>query len=223
MRNSMGLYDTAIDNYFNEQGIDKKIKNTVREHANILGILLQHADTKSILPEILWKTKDRDGSIFDLGNYWQQNDDNTKILQNLYAVSDTVFSQHKCSHLSLFVVHNDILLRLISLGSKNDAVLNLGEDGWQKHLAARVATSAWLNICDDCSLWLQNNDLSGSHYNDAKRLWALPICSDTGGVVGVLYGEDEQDKAWQSDSIAAWVGLSIVLPTLLENIQKTLK
>ncbi|MBR6026993.1 MAG: hypothetical protein IK065_05280 [Neisseriaceae bacterium] len=215
----MGLYDAAIDNYLNEQGIDKQIKKIVREQANVLGILLQHANTESILPETLWKTKNRDDSIFDLSNYWQQNDDNTKILQNLYAVSDTVFGQHKCNHLSLFVVHNDILLRLITIGSSNDAVLNLGEDGWQKHLAARVATSAWLNICDDCSLWLQNNDLSGSHYNNAKRLWALPICRKTGGVVGVLYGEDKINKTWQSDLLASWIALAIVLPDLLENIQ----
>ncbi|MDO5687402.1 MAG: hypothetical protein Q4G42_08505 [Neisseria sp.] len=211
--------NAVIEDYLSTQGLRVPVAQ-VREAVQVLGLVLQHAEVQ-LADEALWRAPARqDGfqaaQVFDLHGEIPDDVARRQLLRRVYAAAETAFAQHTCSHLSVFLLQPERLLRLVSCGRIAEGELPCGADDWDKHLAVRCAQSAWLNVVEDSAEWLRSGDLTGERHLPPMRQWALPICRENGAVLGVLYGEGELTLPVSDELLGWWVGFAIALVNVMD-------
>ena len=196
-----------IHTYLLEQGIDID-KNLVKDAAQVLSIILTQADIQTINRHKVWQQKDMNLSSI-LPKYTEET------LCRLLAATDTVKTHLSAELLSIFLLHNQNLIRISHSGTQQFSTLLVNNDTACQHLASRVALSAWFNQVEHTNDWVKNQELSSEFYPNNVTAWALPICTDTGGVLGVVYGEQSHSHTINDEQFAWLLGLAIAAQTPL--------
>lgn len=199
-----------IRSYLLEQGIDID-DNMVKDTAQVLGFLLIQANIESIDKSNIWKQDE-----VDLSFRLPENMEDT--LCCLFAVCDTVKTHLLSSSLSIFLLNNQEIIRVSHSGKPQISTMPVNNQTAHQHLAARVALSAWFNQVKCTDEWVQNGELSAEFYPNNMQCWALPICTETGSVLGVVYGENAVSQTIDNQQFAWALGLAIVLRDSIEHL-----
>lgn len=200
-----------IQNYLSEQGMNDICVDDILSKAQILSIIFQKADISQVPNEKVIVNQ----SI-------TLPDECTQ--KRLYAVCDSVFEQISGYFLSLFLKIDEKIVRLSHTGRPalfDEMAVN--NDTAQAHLAARVALSAWFNQVENSDEWVKSQELSPDFYPENVGVWALPICSDTGGVIGVLYGEHAHHDTHSSEHWQWTIALAVTTAEILQHIQQDIQ
>ena len=197
-----------IQNYLSEQGMNDICVDDILSKAQMLSIVFQKADISQVPADKIVENQ-----------YITLTDEDTQ--KRLYAVCDSVFAEISAYFLSLFLKIDEKIVRLSHIG--NPALFKemaVNHDTASQHLAARVALSAWFNQVENSDEWVKSQELSPDFYPQNVGVWALPICTDTGGVVGVLYGEHAHQNTPTAEHWQWAIALTIATTEILQNIQK---
>lgn len=197
-----------IHSYLLEQGIDID-ENLVKDAAQVLAILLQQADISAINRQNIWQQ-----CQIHLSSMLPENCEET--LCRLFAAVDTVKTHILADSLSIFILKNQEIMRISHAGLPIVVKLPVNDDTANQHLAVRTALSAWFNRIPQTDEWIASGELSSKFYPECKQIWALPICTDTGGVLGVLYGEHAITQNINDEQFAWTLGLAIALQETLQ-------
>lgn len=153
------------------------------------------------------------------------NAENHAVLRQIYLALDSLLtrlpSQSAAVYLNLPIQaqpHGGKLLRLVAQGRPMEAVLAVGGDAALFHLASRSAQTGWLNLVDDAAHWLAQGELKGDRHARCQSQMALPLYGGNGRVLGVVYVEDAQTVAFDAERQAHWIGLTLALLPLLQQL-----
>lgn len=141
-------------------------------------------------------------------------------LRQLYLALDSVASRHHNDTFALYLYEgNDEageLFRLLARGCQLPAILKCDQQQINQYLFARTAITGWLNQVNDVQSWLNDGSLSGKQ-NAASQL-AVPVSSDQGQILGVLYAAHQQPDAITDTELIEWIALAMVATPLLYNL-----
>ena len=200
-----------IKNYLLEQGISNICVDDILPKAQMLSIVFHQADINKVLLQ---------KNFINQTVIKSKNNEDTQILARLYALCDTVFSTINNRFLSLFSMKNEKITLLLQCGLTSQFTeMAITEETAKQHLAARAALSAWLQCVDSSSDWVKSQELLSDFYPHNVQVFAIPICSETGAVLGVLYGENNIDQPMDNEQFSWYIALTITLMESMQNIQ----
>ncbi|MGF6147100.1 Uncharacterised protein [Kingella potus] len=141
-----------------------------------------------------------------------RNGDTEAVLRQVFMALDSVYSRSDVRSAAVYaLLPQQVLLCLSAQGRPVAEVLSLDAETERRHLACRSAGSGWLNLAGDVPRWLENGDLAGAEHADSGSQAALPVCSPSGRVLGVVYVESAEKNAFGEDVLAQWVALALAL------------
>lgn len=200
-----------IQNYLSEQGMNDICVDDILSKAQILSIIFQRADISQVSREKV--IVNQSITLFD-----------KDTPKRLYALCDSVFERVSGDCLSLFLKIDEKIVCLSHIGRPAlFSEMAVNHNTASQHLAARVALSAWFNQVENSDEWVKSGELSPDFYPKNVGVWALPICRDTGGVVGVLYGEHAPKNTHSSEHWQWTIALATVVAEILHNVQQDIQ
>ncbi|MFS6937333.1 hypothetical protein [Neisseria animaloris] len=167
----------------------------------------------SIDHSVLWYVNDE----VVLSEYIEQNFENETLLKKIFMALDSVFNRNQnVQSVAIYALmpsenNKPYLLRLVQQGKGIEQKVPVNEENGSFYLPARTAQTGWLNIVDDVAYWLEQKELQGSHHIRSQSQISLPICTESGAVLGVLYAEYTDKTAVNEAAQIDWVALSLAL------------
>ncbi len=103
---------------------------------------------------------------------------------------------------------------LICLSRQGEVLENLwdlDEAAGKVSLACRSAECGWVNVASDVRRWLDLGELSGERNHASAAQISIPVCTESGGVLGVVHVEFECAECADEAAQAEWVALALAL------------
>ncbi|NUE67210.1 hypothetical protein [Snodgrassella sp. ESL0253] len=148
------------------------------------------------------------------------NNNSAYTLRQMYLALDSIASRYHNDTFALYLYESDDeagqLYRLLAQGSKLPARIECGQQQVQQYLFARTATTGWLNQVNNVQQWLADGSLVGEQVG-ASQL-AVPVTSEQGQILGVLYTTHQHDNAITEAELIDWIAMAIVITPLLQNL-----
>ncbi|MFQ6576636.1 hypothetical protein ACLOF5_25675, partial [Pseudomonas sp. UM16] len=147
----------------------------------------------SIDRSVLW----RNDEGWKLADYLPCDDVRENALKRLFMALDSVFSRStgvRSAAVYALMPSENAALRLVCLSQQGEGLENIWEqDGniTDVSLACRSAQSGWMNVASDVRRWLNLGELSGERNHASAAQISIPVCTESGGVLGVVHVEFE--------------------------------
>lgn len=207
-----------IQDYLQTQGLSLPKD---RVHMSYLAVrAVMDAGHASIDRSVLWYVAD--GVV--LSDYVGQEAENEVLLKQIFMALDSVFSRvEKAQNATVYILmpsenNERCLLRLVQQGKPIEQKLLVDEELGSSYLPVRTAQTGWLNLVDDVELWLQQGELEGIHHKRSSSQISLPVCTDSGAVLGVVHVEYAEKDILDDENQAEWVALSLALAQPLSEL-----
>lgn len=169
--------------------------------------------TASIERSVLWLEHED----WRLADYLEQNSGNEEGLKRLFMALDSVFSRCKgvrAAAVYALMPSENAAFRLVCLSRQGEVLENLwdlDEAAGKISLACRSAQSGWMNIASDVRRWLDLGELSGERNHASAAQISIPVCTESGGVLGVVHVEFECAECAGTAAQVEWVALALAL------------
>ncbi|RQJ98643.1 hypothetical protein COI12_02170 [Neisseria meningitidis] len=169
--------------------------------------------TASIDRSVLWLEHED----WRLADYLEQNSGNEEGLKRLFIALDSVFSRCKgvrAAAVYALMPSENAAFRLVCLSQQGEGlenIWNLDENVADVSLACRCAQSGWMNVASDVRRWLDLGELSGERNHASAAQISIPICTESGGVLGVVHVEFECAECAGTAAQVEWVALALAL------------
>ncbi|MDO5357660.1 MAG: GAF domain-containing protein [Conchiformibius sp.] len=149
---------------------------------------------------------------------WQPDTEQLALIQSVFIALDSACSRLNPQAAAVYglMPEQPVLLRLAQQGGGHVASLPADGSADDSSLVARSAHTGWLNCADDVAAWLANGDLSGTQSGGSQA--ALPVAAEDGRVFGVVSAVYHNPAAFDRDTLADWVGLTLALQPLLAQL-----
>ncbi|HGG7765485.1 TPA: hypothetical protein ACJJPE_001048 [Neisseria meningitidis] len=176
--------------------------------------------TASIDRSVLWLEHED----WRLADYLEQNSGNEEGLKRLFMALDSVFSRCKgvrAAAVYALMPSENAAFRLVCLSRQGEVLENLwdlDEAAGKVSLACRCAQSGWMNVASDVRRWLDLGELSGERNHASAAQISIPICTESGGVLGVVHVEFECAECADEAAQAEWVALALALSEPLKQL-----
>ncbi|MBW3919077.1 hypothetical protein HHB59_10525 [Neisseria meningitidis] len=169
--------------------------------------------TASIERSVLWLEHED----WRLADYLEQNSGNEEGLKRLFMALDSVFSRStgvRSAAVYALMPSENQAFQLICLSQQGEGlenIWNLDENVADVSLACRCAQSGWMNVASDVRRWLDLGELSGERNHASAAQISIPICTESGGVLGVVHVEFECAECAGTAAQVEWVALALAL------------
>lgn len=169
--------------------------------------------TASIERSVLWLEHED----WRLADYLEQNSGNEEGLKRLFMALDSVFSRCKgvrAATVYALMPSENASFRLVCLSQQGEGlenIWNLDENVADVSLACRCAQSGWMNVASDVRRWLDLGELSGERNHASAAQISIPVCTESGGVLGVVHVEFECAECAGTAAQVEWVALALAL------------
>ncbi|EJU64621.1 putative gid protein [Neisseria meningitidis 61103] len=169
--------------------------------------------TASIDRSVLWLEHED----WRLADYLEQNSGNEEGLKRLFMALDSVFSRCKgvrAAAVYALMPSENAAFRLVCLSQQGEGlenIWNLDENVADVSLACRCAQSGWMNVASDVRRWLDLGELSGERNHASAAQISIPVCTESGGVLGVVHVEFECAECAGTAAQVEWVALALAL------------
>lgn len=176
--------------------------------------------TTSIERSVLWLEHED----WRLADYLEQNSGNEESLKRLFMALDSVFSRCKgvrAAAVYALMPSENAAFRLVCLSRQGEVLENLwdlDEAAGKVSLACRSAQSGWMNIASDVRRWLDLGELSGERNHASAAQISIPVCTESGSVLGVVHVEFECAECADEAAQAEWVALALALSEPLKQL-----
>ncbi|MBH6187395.1 hypothetical protein I7R63_00510 [Neisseria meningitidis] len=176
--------------------------------------------TASIERSVLWLEHED----WRLADYLEQNSGNEEGLKRLFMALDSVFSRCKgvrAAAVYALMPSENAAFRLVCLSRQGEVLENLwdlDEAAGKVSLACRSAQSGWMNIASDVRRWLDLGELSGERNHASAAQISIPVCTESGSVLGVVHVEFECVECADEAAQAEWVALALALSEPLKQL-----
>ncbi|HEZ4782931.1 TPA: hypothetical protein WIZ08_000685 [Neisseria meningitidis] len=176
--------------------------------------------TASIERSVLWLEHED----WRLADYLEQNSGNEEGLKRLFMALDSVFSRCKgvrAAAVYALMPSENAAFRLVCLSQQGEGlenIWNLDENVADVSLACRCAQSGWMNVASDVRRWLDLGELSGERNHASAAQISIPVCTESGGVLGVVHVEFECAECADEAAQAEWVALALALSEPLKQL-----
>lgn len=174
----------------------------------------------SIDRSILWYAND-DAVLSD---YLEQTPEHDTLLKQIFMALDSVFSRvGKAQSATVYALmpsesNKRCLLRLAQQGRPVEQIIPVNDEYSRLYLPARTAQTGWLNWVGNVDEWMARNELQGEHHLRSGSQISLPVCTDSGAVLGVIHVEYQDRDVPDDESLAEWVALSLALSQPLSDL-----
>lgn len=159
-----------------------------------------------------------------LADYLPCDDVREDALKRLFMALDSVFSRStgvRSAAVYALMPSENAALRLVCLSQQGEGLENIWEqDGniTDVSLACRSAQSGWMNVASDVRRWLNLGELSGERNHASAAQISIPVCTESGGVLGVVHVEFECAEYADTAAQAEWVALALALSEPLKQL-----
>lgn len=176
--------------------------------------------TTSIERSVLWLEHED----WRLADYLEQNSGNEEGLKRLFMALDSVFSRCKgvrAAAVYALMPSENAAFRLVCLSRQGEVLENLwdlDEAVGKVSLACRSAQSGWMNVASDVRRWLDLGELSGERNHASAAQISIPVCTESGGVLGVVHVEFECAECAGTAAQVEWVALALALSEPLKQL-----
>ncbi|WP_118805935.1 hypothetical protein [Neisseria meningitidis] len=176
--------------------------------------------TASIDRSVLWRS-DEDWKLAD---YLSCDNVREDALKRLFMALDSVFSRCKgvrAAAVYALMPSENAAFRLVCLSRQGEVLENLwdlDEAAGKVSLACRSAQSGWMNIASDVRRWLDLGELSGERNHASAAQISIPVCTESGSVLGVVHVEFECAECADEAAQAEWVALALALSEPLKQL-----
>ncbi|MBG8619478.1 hypothetical protein ELQ26_00600 [Neisseria meningitidis] len=176
--------------------------------------------TTSIERSVLWLEHED----WRLADYLEQNSGNEEGLKRLFMALDSVFSRCKgvrAAAVYALMPSENQAFQLICLSRQGEVLENLwdlDEAAGKVSLACRSAQSGWMNVASDVRRWLDLGELSGERNHASAAQISIPVCTESGGVLGVVHVEFECAECAGTAAQVEWVALALALSEPLKQL-----
>ncbi|HEY9923846.1 hypothetical protein [Neisseria meningitidis] len=176
--------------------------------------------TASIDRSVLWLEHED----WRLADYLEQNSGNEEGLKRLFMALDSVFSRStgvRSAAVYALMPSESQAFQLICLSRQGEVLENLwdlDEAAGKVSLACRSAQSGWMNIASDVGRWLALGELSGERNRHSAAQLSIPVCTESGGVLGVVHVEFEKAGCADEAAQAEWIALALALSEPLKQL-----
>ncbi|ADY93842.1 hypothetical protein [Neisseria meningitidis] len=176
--------------------------------------------TASIERSVLWLEHED----WRLADYLEQNSGNEEGLKRLFMALDSVFSRStgvRSAAVYALMPSESQAFQLICLSRQGEVLENLwdlDEAAGKVSLACRSAQSGWMNIASDVGRWLALGELSGERNRHSAAQLSIPVCTESGGVLGVVHVEFEKAGCADEAAQAEWIALALALSEPLKQL-----
>lgn len=176
--------------------------------------------TASIDRSVLWLEHED----WRLADYLEQNSGNEEGLKRLFMALDSVFSRCKgvrAAAVYALMPSENAAFRLVCLSQQGEGlenIWNLDENVADVSLACRCAQSGWMNVASDVRRWLDLGELSGERNHASAAQISIPVCTESGGVLGVVHVEFECAECAGTAAQVEWGALALALSEPLKQL-----
>lgn len=132
-------------------------------------------------------------------------------LAGLNAVLDSITDRHPLLRLSVYALLPGVgepdemaLVCVANMGRASEGILMVNEQESLRHHACRVAKTAWGVVVDDVPYWVSLGELSQARDVNTQSEMCLPICTETGAVIGVVHAESDRKNAFD-EAVQSWL------------------
>lgn len=203
-----------LDDYLKTQGL-RLPRDEVRV-AQLAAEAVMAGGQSAVEHGVLWYAQED----WQLADYLAPDEANTQTLKQVFMALDSAYSRENGVKSAVVYVYlaDDVLLRVAQQGEVLEQRLVADEAAVGAYLAARTAQTGWLNLADNVAEWVAQAALSGAHHARCAAQMAVPVCLESGAVVGVVYLESDKANAWDEAAQAQWVGLALALSEPLSRL-----
>lgn len=176
--------------------------------------------TASIDRSVLWRSDEG----WKLADYLSCDNVREDVLKRLFMALDSVFSRCKgvrAAAVYALMPSENAAFRLVCLSRQGEVLENLwdlDEAAGKVSLACRSAQSGWMNVASDVRRWLDLGELSGERNHASAAQISIPICTESGGVLGVVHVEFECAECAGTAAQVEWVALALALSEPLKQL-----
>lgn len=176
--------------------------------------------TASIDRSVLWRSDEG----WKLADYLSCDNVREDALKRLFMALDSVFSRStgvRSAAVYALMPSENQAFQLICLSQQREGlenIWNLDENVADVSLACRCAQSGWMNVASDVRRWLDLGELSGERNHASAAQISIPICTESGGVLGVVHVEFECAECADEAAQAEWVALALALSKPLKQL-----
>lgn len=174
----------------------------------------------SIDRSVLW----RNYEDWKLADYLPCDDVREDGLKRLFMALDSVFSRSegvRAAAVYALMPSENAAFRLVCLSQQGEGLENIwnpDENVADVSLACRSAQSGWMNIASDVGRWLALGELSGERNRHSAAQLSIPVCTESGGVLGVVHVEFEKAGCADEAAQAEWIALALALSEPLKQL-----
>ncbi|HEZ0939627.1 TPA: hypothetical protein ACJCQR_001141 [Neisseria meningitidis] len=176
--------------------------------------------TASIDRSVLWRSDEG----WKLADYLSCDNVREDVLKRLFMALDSVFSRCKgvrAAAVYALMPSENAAFRLVCLSQQGEGlenIWNLDENVADVSLACRCAQSGWMNVASDVRRWLDLGELSGERNHASAAQISIPVCMESGGVLGVVHVEFECAECAGTAAQVEWVALALALSEPLKQL-----
>ncbi|HEZ0075309.1 TPA: hypothetical protein WIW84_000116 [Neisseria meningitidis] len=176
--------------------------------------------TASIERSVLWRSDEG----WKLADYLSCDNVREDALKRLFMALDSVFSRCKgvrAAAVYALMPSENAAFRLVCLSQQGEGlenIWNLDENVADVSLACRCAQSGWMNVASDVRRWLDLGELSGERNHASAAQISIPVCTESGSVLGVVHVEFECAECADEAAQAEWVALALALSEPLKQL-----
>ncbi|HEZ5023821.1 hypothetical protein [Neisseria meningitidis] len=176
--------------------------------------------TASIDRSVLWRSDEG----WKLADYLSCDNVREDALKRLFMALDSVFSRCKgvrAAAVYALMPSENAAFRLVCLSQQGEGlenIWNLDENVADVSLACRCAQSGWMNVASDVRRWLDLGELSGERNHASAAQISIPVCTESGGVLGVVHVEFECAECAGTAAQVEWVALALALSEPLKQL-----
>lgn len=176
--------------------------------------------TASIDRSVLWRSDEG----WKLADYLSCDNVREDVLKRLFMALDSVFSRCKgvrAAAVYALMPSENAAFRLVCLSRQGEVLENLwdlDEAAGKVSLACRSAQSGWMNVASDVRRWLDLGELSGERNHASAAQISIPVCTESGGVLGVVHVEFECAECAGTAAQVEWVALALALSEPLKQL-----
>ncbi|HGK6217200.1 TPA: hypothetical protein ACJ3I6_002081, partial [Neisseria meningitidis] len=169
---------------------------------------------------VLWRSDEG----WKLADYLSCDNVREDALKRLFMALDSVFSRStgvRSAAVYALMPSENQAFQLICLSQQGEGlenIWNLDENVADVSLACRCAQSGWMNVASDVRRWLDLGELSGERNHASAAQISIPICTESGGVLGVVHVEFECAECADEAAQAEWVALALALSEPLKQL-----
>lgn len=200
-----------IEDFLQTQGLKLPVDDVYVAYAAAQAVM--DMGNAAIERPVLWPEKNG----FKLAEHIEPNAANDALLKQIFMALDSVYSRQadiKSAAVYALMPSETLVPKLVLLtqqGSGLEPCLDVDGHNSQIYLVSRTAQSGWMNIANDIAYWLALGEISGERNADSKAQVSIPVCTQSGAVLGVLHIEFNDKNQADDAALTAWTALSLAL------------